>query len=64
MVTKLSATSTKVTPLQLTVVGQFERHISPAAKAAIDFASYGTAEAVPIQSKFKSKQIQTDPLPN
>jgi hypothetical protein len=25
----------------------------PAAKAAIDFASYGTAEAVPFQSKFK-----------
>jgi hypothetical protein len=35
-------------------VGQFEIHIPPAAKAAIDFCgSYGTAEAVPVQSKFK-----------
>jgi hypothetical protein len=42
-------------------VADFERHIPAAAKAAIDFAGYGTAEAVPFQNKFNSKQIQADP---
>jgi hypothetical protein len=32
---------------------QFERHTPPAAKATIDFAGYGTAEAVPLQSGFE-----------
>ena len=42
------------------VVGQFERRSPSAAKAATGFAALtARLEAVPFQSKFKSKQIQT-----
>ena len=36
-----------------TWLGRLKEHIPPAAKAAIDFASHGTDEAVPFQSQFK-----------
>jgi len=34
-------------------VGQFEKHIPPAAEAAIGLSTYGAAEAAPFQNGFK-----------
>ena len=35
------------------VVGQFEKHIPPAAEAAIGLSTYGAAEAAPFQNRLK-----------
>jgi hypothetical protein len=44
----------KIKGHSLLVVGQFERHIAPAAKAALDFCGiYSTTEVLPFQDKFK-----------